>query len=152
MKISAGYGFKTFSSPNAGWNFTISPSYKNIKLHYFHSEEIQSLLGDTYYPFERAHAVSLMYEVQKSICKNFILFPSFGASYLNGVKRGMFLYKNGFIFSSFHYEKVNYQSWGITFDLLLMRKGKYFGIGIEGYANINPKHFLYGILLNISIY
>jgi hypothetical protein len=72
-----------------------------------------------------------------------------GVSYVGGVRQGRYLRTEGF---SNIYEKLTFNTVGIPIEgQLFWTPTSHFGIGIYGFANMNPEKSLFGCLLCIKI-
>jgi hypothetical protein len=71
-----------------------------------------------------------------------------GLSLVGGVERGRFLYNTAGWFGPNVYESVHFATVGIPVEgQLLWTPGAHFGIGINGFCNLNPRKSFAGVLL-----
>src|SRR5690606_3942735 len=71
-----------------------------------------------------------------------------GIGLVGSLERGEFLYADPGIFGPSHYEKVRSLTVGLPISTkVLLSISKHFGLGLEGYTNINSKNTFYGLNL-----
>lgn len=71
-----------------------------------------------------------------------------GIGLVGSLERGKFLYSDPGLFGASHYEKVRSFTVGLPVSSkALISLSKHFGLGLEGYININSKNTFYGLNL-----
>lgn len=74
-----------------------------------------------------------------------------GIGLVGGLERGRFLYADPGFLGSTHYEKLRSYTVGLPISSkVLISLSKHFGLGLEGYININGIHTFYGLNLCAS--
>jgi hypothetical protein len=71
-----------------------------------------------------------------------------GISYVGGVKRGEFLYRKGI---TDYYEEVYIQTIGIPIELQSFLTLRLIGVGIYGFANLNPRNTFWGFTFCLQL-
>ena len=71
-----------------------------------------------------------------------------GIGLVGNLERGKFLYSDPGLFGASHYQKVRSFTVGLPISSkALISLSKHFGLGLEGYININSKNTFYGLNL-----
>lgn len=84
--------------------------------------------------------------------KKLIISVHTGIGLVGNLERGEFLYSDPGFFSSAYYEKVRSYTVGLPVSSkLLFSFSKHFGLGLEGYVNVNSKNTFYGLNLYASL-
>ncbi len=74
-----------------------------------------------------------------------------GIGLVQSLERGEFLYAEPGFFAARHYEKVKSFTVGLPISSkVLMSLTQHFGLGLEGYVNLNSIHSFYGLNLVAS--
>ena len=74
-----------------------------------------------------------------------------GIGIVGNLERGDLLYAEPGLFGSVHYKKIKSYTVGLPISSkVLISLSKHFGLGLEGYININNKNTFYGLNLSAS--
>jgi len=135
-----------------GISFGINGSYqikKNlISLRYINNVEFVLLCSTP----NKIRDLGLLYGLSAKKSKGFASI-SIGISHVENIRRGKLIScsSSGGWFSTCTYEELNYTTLGIPIEAQLFLTGKYVGIGIYGFANLNPESSFFGALLCIQL-
>jgi hypothetical protein len=75
-----------------------------------------------------------------------------GLSFVNGVRRGNFIYETGDLLTFSHYQKNHWYTFGIPIESqLFFCPFSFLGFGVTGFANLNPERSFAGFLFGVQI-
>lgn len=84
--------------------------------------------------------------------KKLIISVHTGIGLVGNLERGKFLYYGPGFFTSAHYEKIRSYTVGLPISSkVLISLSKHFGLGLEGYININSENTFYGLNLCLTL-
>jgi hypothetical protein len=133
------------AGPSYGFNFSTQMKRGLISIRYIYNEEMIFL---NLLPKESVRDIGVLYG---RIAKASYGFASIsgGISCVSGVHRGKF---QNFSDHSINYEKQPYSTFGIPLESqLFWTPSSFIGLGIYGFANINPEKSFYGGLFCIQL-
>lgn len=143
-------GFDSSNSSNAvgpsfGINFSSQVKRGLFSIRFIYNEEMIFLRMS---PTQSISDFGVLYGRIAKIPKGFISLSG-GISRVFGEHRGAFQNLNNY---TFNYETQSYGTFGIPFESqIFWTPNSFIGVGIYGFANINPEKSFYGGLLSIQL-
>lgn len=103
-------------------------------------------------PYEEISELGIYYGRQKKWTKVFIGTIGGGISYVQGIKRGKYVYTRKTFFADIDYhEEIQFKSPGLIMDARIdLLLGRYFNLNLNGVADLNLFKSFYGIGLGIG--
>ena len=145
--VNIGLGASSF-----GISLGINGSYqiKNnlISFRYIYNEDFCIIFCDS--PPNKIQDLGLLYGLSAKKSKGFASI-SIGISYVSYNIRGAKISGGGGFLSGGTYEELNFYVVGIPIEIQLFSTGENVGIGIYGFANINPESSFFGALLSLQL-
>jgi len=158
--VNLGVGASSFSSFGSSLGINVSYQIKAnlISFRYVYNAKFKGEIFTTYVPrSEKIRDFGVLYGLSVKSKEGFASI-SVGLSIVNGLKRGKYLYSvsncSGVFFclaETRYYEKLRFTTVGIPIEIQLFLTGENVGIGIYGFANINPESSFVGALLSLQL-
>lgn len=143
--INLGFGGSSFEFAT-GFSFSHQTQREHglLSIRFIHNEKL-SLFSS---PAETLWDFGILYGIMNKGTYGMVSISG-GGSIVGGVRKGELL--EGEWFSS-KYTRKNFTSVGIPLESqLMLTPSPFFGIGLYGFANLNPEQSYFGILLNLQI-
>lgn len=153
ISIGAGIGKSpNFEYGNYGiggmFDFTLQKNKSLATIGYRGTGEFE-ILAPTY-PARTMTSIELLYG-RELTNKKLIISIHAGIGFVGNLERGEFLYYGPGFFSSAHYKKIRSYTVGLPISSkVLIPLSNHFGLGLEGYININSENTFYGLNLCAS--
>lgn len=143
--LNVGIGGSSFGL-SAGLSYSLVSDNRLYSVRGIHNTEF-NILGPE--PDETVWDLGVLYGVFKKT-PNSLVSISAGLAVVGGINRGEFEYSSGWFDS--HYEKNTFLTAGVPFEAqLFWRPLKVLGIGLYGFANLNPEKSFSGGMLSLQL-